>query len=252
MESKSLRRHWPVVALLVLFLAVVSAPAAAGQDSAPGGAPVQAPNSPPLPKSYPAAGELVWTKVAARVAPDPTARAIKIFQQFRWDYRFQVVYAVGSTTGADGRTWFRISVPMRPNGTFGWIPAASVGLTPVHTAIVIHRGSRRIDVYRFGKLVFNAKVAVGAPGRETPLGDFYVTARFVPNDPFLGVFALETSAYSKLTEWPGGGIVGIHGTDLPQLIGQAVSHGCVRVLNSTARALQRLVPLGASITIEDD
>jgi lipoprotein-anchoring transpeptidase ErfK/SrfK len=116
----------------------------------------------------------------------------------------------------------------------------------------VHRGSRRIDVYRFGKLVFNAKVAVGAPGRETPLGDFYVTARFVPNDPFLGVFALETSAYSKLTEWPGGGIVGIHGTDLPQLIGQAVSHGCVRVLNSTARALQRLVPLGASITIEDD
>jgi lipoprotein-anchoring transpeptidase ErfK/SrfK len=252
MKSKLWRRRSAVVALLVLFLAVVSTPAAAGQDSAPGGAPVQAPNSPPLPKSYPAAGELVWTKVAARVQPDPTAHAIKIFHQFRWDYRFQVLYAVGSTTGVDGRTWFRISVPMRPNGTFGWVPAASVALTPVHTAIVIHRGSRRIDVFRYDKLVLNAKVAVGAPGRETPLGNFYVTARFHPDDPFLGVFALETSAYSKLTEWPGGGVVGIHGTDLPQLIGQAVSHGCVRVLNSTARALQRLIPLGASITIEDD
>src|SRR5919108_5388327 len=223
MKRKMWRRRSAVVALLVLFLAVVSTPAAAGQDSAPGGAPVQAPNSPPLPKSYPAAGELVWTKVAARVQPDPTAHAIKIFHQFRWDYRFQVLYAVGSTTGVDGRTWFRISVPMRPNGTFGWVPAASVALTPVHTAIVIHRGSRRIDVFRYDKLVLNAKVAVGAPGRETPLGSFYVTARFVPDDPFLGVFALETSAYSKLTEWPGGGIVGIHGTDVPQSIGHAAS-----------------------------
>ena len=96
------------------------------------------------------------------------------------------------------------------------------------------------------------RVAVGAPGRETPLGSFFVAARFVPDDPFLGVFALETSAYSKLTEWPGGGLVGIHGTNLPQLIGQAVSHGCIRVLNSTARGLERLVPVGASITIEDD
>ena len=145
-----------------------------------------------------------------------------------------------------------VSVPMRPNGTFGWIPAASVGLKPVRTSIVVHRSSRRIDVYRFGKLALSAKVAVGAPGRETPLGRFYVTTRFVPDDPFLGVFALETSAYSKLTEWPGGGLVGIHGTNLPQLIGQAVSHGCIRVLNSTARGLERLVPVGASITIEDD
>jgi lipoprotein-anchoring transpeptidase ErfK/SrfK len=252
MKANVSRRRGAVVALLVLFLAVVSAPAASGQDSAPGGTPGQAPASPPLPESYPAAGELLWTKVAARVKPDPTTHAVKIFHQFRWDYRFQVIYAVGATTGTDGKTWFHINVPMRPNGTFAWIPAASVGLSPVRTSIVIHRASRWIDVYRFGKLTLHAKVAVGAPGRETPLGKFYVTARFVPDDPFLGVFALETSAYSKLTEWPGGGVVGIHGTDLPQLIGQAVSHGCVRVLNSTARSLERLVPLGASITIEDD
>jgi lipoprotein-anchoring transpeptidase ErfK/SrfK len=251
MSYPASRRRLAVVALLSLCASVASAPTAVGQDR-PAGAPAQTPSTPPLPKSYPAAGELVWTKVAVRVQPDPSSRTLKIFQQFRSDYRFQVVYAVEATTGTDGRTWFHVSIPMRPNGTLGWIPAASVSLAPVHTSIDIHRASRRIDVYRFGKLVLRAKVAVGAPGRETPLGDFYVTARFVPDDPFLGVFALETSAYSKLTEWPGGGVVGIHGTDLPQLIGQAVSHGCVRVLNSTARALQRLAPLGASITIADD
>jgi len=161
------------------------------------------------------------------------------------------VFAVDETTGSDGRPWFRISLPRRPNGSFGWIPAASVSVAPIHAAVLIHRASRRIEVYRHGKLALRGKVAVGAPGRETPLGSFYVTARFVPDDPFLGAFALETSAYSKLTEWPGGGVVGIHGTDLPQLIGQAVSHGCVRVLNSTAVGLRRFVPLGSSITIDD-
>jgi lipoprotein-anchoring transpeptidase ErfK/SrfK len=85
---------------------------------------------------------------------------------------------------------------------------------------------------------------------ETPVGHFYVAARFVPyNDPFLGVFAVETSAYSKLTEWPGGGVVGIHGTSEPQLLGQAVSHGCVRVSNVTAAALVKLAPLGTPITV---
>src|ERR671933_115137 len=68
---------------------------------------------------------------------------------------------------------------------------------------------------------------------ETPLGLFYVAAKYDPRDAFLGPFAFETSAYSRLSDWPGGGIVGIHGTSMPQLLGQAVSHGCVRVSNRT-------------------
>jgi len=83
----------------------------------------------------------------------------------------------------------------------------------------------------------------------TPLGHFYVMARFTPDDPFLGVFAVETSAYSSLTEWPGGGIVGIHGTSMPKLLGQAVSHGCVRISNSAALVLKRYALLGTPITI---
>jgi lipoprotein-anchoring transpeptidase ErfK/SrfK len=119
----------------------------------------------------------------------------------------------------------------------------------VHSAIVVHRGLRKIDIMRNGVVVGEAPVAIGSPGRETPLGKYYVTARFIPDDPFLGVFAVETSAYSKLTEWPGGGLVGIHGTSAPQLLGQAVSHGCVRVSNATALLLRKYVPLGTPISI---
>ena len=117
--------------------------------------------------------------------------------------------------------------------------------------IVVHVGQRTIDVYRHGKHAWHGKVAVGLPGMETPLGHYYVATGFVPvNDPFLGVYALETTAYSKLTDWPGGGVVGIHGTNQPYLLGKAASHGCVRVSNETAAHLKRLTPVGTPIWIK--
>ena len=102
---------------------------------------------------------------------------------------------------------------------------------------------------RDGRVLLRAIVAVGRPGAETPLGrDFYVASAFVPTDPFYGSFALETSAYARVTDWPTH-VVGIHGTNQPQLLGQAVSHGCIRVANGVARRLRRLAPLGTPIAI---
>jgi len=200
---------------------------------------------------FPAAGRLIVRSVAVRKTPNPRAHVIRVMHQFRSDYRPQEMLAVRKTVGSDGDVWYRVSIPMRPNGTYGWIPADTVSLSPTHSQIVVDLRRRTIDVYRFGKHKWHAIVAIGAPGRETPVGHYFVAARFVPyHDPFLGVFALETSAYSKLTEWPGGGVVGIHGTSEPQLLGQAVSHGCVRVSNTTARQLERLAPLGTPIWIK--
>ena len=72
---------------------------------------------------------------------------------------------------------------------------------------------------------------------------------FVPADPFSGPYALETSAYTRVTDWPGDGVVGIHGTNRPALLGQAVSHGCVRVANAVATRLRRLAPPGTPIDV---
>ena len=140
---------------------------------------------------------------------------------------------------------------MRPNGTMGWIPARSaVSSADVTRQIVIHRSARTIDFWR-GKHAESTRTSRSArPGWRRRSGHYYVAARFAPyQQPFLGVFAVETSAYSKLTEWPGGGVVGIHGTSAPQLLGQAVSHGCVRVSNATAAALSELAPVGTPIWI---
>jgi len=202
-----------------------------------------------VPASFPAAGELTVDAVTVRSRPSYDGRRVAVLREFRRDYRPQVVLATGTARDAQRRLWLRVPLQLRPNGTVGWIPASATALRPMRDRIVVDRSARTIDLFRDAHVLLHARVAVGAPGWETPLGQFYVTARFVPDDPFLGVFAFETSAYSKLTDWPGGGIVGIHGTSAPQLIGQAISHGCVRVTNRTARQLQRHVKVGTPISI---
>jgi len=198
---------------------------------------------------FPAAGPVIVPTTIARAEPRDNARRITVIHEFRSDFREQYVLAIAGFVDKHGVAWVKLRLQLRPNGTLGWVRASTVRLATTHAAIVVHRGLRKIDIMRDSKLVGEAPVAIGAPGRETPLGQFYVTARFTPDDPFLGVFAVETSAYSKLTEWPGGGLVGIHGTSAPQLLGQAVSHGCVRVSNATANLLRKYVPLGTPISI---
>ena len=200
--------------------------------------------------SVPAAGHINWAQVAVRTKPSRSAPRATVLTQFRDDFRPRVVLALGVKRDGRGRpAWYRISLPGRPNGRTGWVPAASVDVKPVRKEIVIDRSERTLELRNAGRVELRTRVAVGAYGMETPLGRFYVVAKFRPTAPVLGVFAFETSAYSKLSEWPGGGIVGIHGTNSPSLLGQAVSHGCIRVANEAILRLKDLVPVGTPIRI---
>jgi lipoprotein-anchoring transpeptidase ErfK/SrfK len=61
---------------------------------------------------------------------------------------------------------------------------------------------------------------------------------------------LGTSAYSTLTDWPGGGVVGIHGDfGEPQLIPGDPSHGCVRMHHADLAWLAPRLSLGAPVDI---
>ena len=205
---------------------------------------------PPAPLTTPAFGYLEVAKVPVRAQPSRSARVVATLSQFEPDFRQRVIFAVDVETNASGAAaWYKVSLPGRPNGRTGWVPAASVSLTPMNREIVIDRGRRTLELHDHGRVVLRTKVAVGAPGMETPLGTYFVVWGFRPPDPFLGDWAFATSAYSKLSEWPGGGIVGIHGTSAPQYLGQAVSHGCVRVSNSAVLVLKRYVRPGTAIRI---
>lgn len=215
-------------------------------------APVAGAAGPETSVQMPAAGELVSSAGAVRAAPDTRARLVRTLRRFRSDGQFQVVLAVAARHAADGGWWYELSLPGRPNGQRGWVKADLLDLHPVANRIVVHVAERRIEVRRIGdgRLLLAGTVAVGKHGAETPLGrDFYVQERYVPTDPFYGAFVLVTSAYSRVSDWPGGGLAGIHGTNQPRLLGQAVSHGCVRVSNAVAVDLERLAPLGTPVDL---
>jgi lipoprotein-anchoring transpeptidase ErfK/SrfK len=200
--------------------------------------------------AVPAVGHIVWAQVAVRATPDRQAQRTTVLSQFRPDFRPRVVLAVGVRRDKQGKpAWYRISLPGRPNGRTGWVPAASLTVKPIQREILIDRSERTLELRNAGRVVLRTRVAVGAYGMETPLGLFYVVAKFRPTAPILGAFGFETSAYSKLSEWPGGGVVGLHGTNTPSLLGQAVSHGCVRVANEAILRLRDLVPVGTPIRI---
>jgi hypothetical protein len=116
-------------------------------------------------------------------------------------------------TDASGHQWIQVRLPMRPNGQTGWVPRSALGsFHTVDAELVVHRGSLRAVLFVKGKRA-------------------------------------GTSGYSSLSDWPGGGVVGIHGTSEPQLIPGRPSHGCVRLRNQAITRLVELLPLGTPVRI---
>ncbi len=205
------------------------------------------------PKPVVGAGTIEVPLLVVRSAPSAHASVVARMTEFReQDYRPRAVLALAVKKGNLGRkpAWYKISVPGRPNGRVGWVPARSVSIERMPWQVVVFRGSKVIQVWKDDRLLYQSTVAVGAPGMETPTGLYYVTMRFKPvRQTFLGSYAFETSAYSRLSEWPGGGVVGLHGTTQPWLLGKEVSHGCIRISNASAAFLRDRIPVGTPIRV---
>jgi hypothetical protein len=148
--------------------------------------------------------------------------------------------------------WYRVWLPMRPNGSEGYVHADDVRLVRRDTRIVIDISKRELVLYRAGEPFVTAPVAVGAPGTPTPRGRYYVNQRLIapyPTGPW-GPGALGISAFSDvLQEWAQGGPIAIHGTNDPSSIGHAVSHGCVRLRNDVLRRVFSTADAGTPVII---
>lgn len=147
--------------------------------------------------------------------------------------------------------WIKLRIPMRPNGRTGWVPRWALDVFQ-HTdmQIVVDRAARQLTLYRSGHPVLSAPVGVGKPSTPTPAGHFWITESFPSFDPFYGPYAFGTSDYSTLTEWPGGGIVGLHGTNEPSLIPGDPSHGCIRLHNGDIVTLSHIVTIGTPLLVQ--
>ena len=96
--------------------------------------------------TLPLAGEIVVPRVTARSAPASNAPAVRVLREFRPDHRPQLVLALDARIGPGGGLWYRLSLPGRPNGERGWVPAQALRLRQLANRIVVRRGARRLEV----------------------------------------------------------------------------------------------------------
>ena len=193
----------------------------------------------------------MWTPLrrpaVARAAPRPSAQAASMLSARTHDGTTMIVQVLERSRG-----WLRVRYPSTSNDASGWIRRSTAGpVQTVDTRLVVDRAGFTLALRRAGRVVFRAPVGVGTASTPTPAGSFYILDRLVRfRSPMYGPVAFGTSGRSpQLTDWPGGGVVGIHGTDQPGLIPGRVSHGCIRLRNADILRLARMLPIGTPVEI---
>jgi hypothetical protein len=190
--------------------------------------------------------------VPARARPSATARVLARLRPRTPERTQNVTQTLTAQINERGEFWVRVRLPILPNGSTGWVPRRALGsFHTIWTHLFIDRGALRATLYRRGTPVFRSRVGVGKPHSPTPRGEFYVRERITGfSDLIYGPIAFGTNGRSAvLTDWPGGGFIGIHGTAHPEILPGRVSHGCVRLPNPAIRRLSQLMPLGTPVTI---
>lgn len=224
------------------------------------GAPDAVPDRAPQPsKSVRLSNERSFTRWAyavqilpIRQRPKPSAPIVATVSLTTEDGFPEVYTLLRSWIDPIGRRWLQVRVPMRPEPRTGWVDAAALGRARlVRTRLVVDRRHQRATLYRAGRRAWRSRIGVGKARTPTPAGRFWIRELIRSDDPHgpYGPLAFGTSAYSRLSDWPGGGVIGIHGTNQPDLIPGRPSHGCIRVPNPALRRLARLMPIGTPVWI---
>lgn len=156
--------------------------------------------------------------------------------------------------GPDGR--HLVQLPVRPNGSTGWVRAADVSLTSHDYRIEVALGAHELRLFRAGAVLLEAPVGVGTGDTPTPGGTYYLKELLQPPEPGgpYGTYAYGLSGFSnELDSFAGGdAVIGIHGTNRPELVGSDVSSGCIRLTNDVIdRMVEEIgLPLGVPVSIE--
>ncbi len=186
-----------------------------------------------------------------RSRPSRSAPRVAKLRYQTEDGPLETYLALESRIDASDRTWIHIRIPGRPNGRTGWVDRDALGpLVELTTMLRIDRHALRATLYRAGRRIWTSRIGIGKAQTPTPTGRFWIRSRLKGfGGGAYGPWAFGTAAYSRLSDWPGGGVIGIHGTNEPQLIPGRPSHGCVRVPNAKIRSLARLMPVGTPVEI---
>lgn len=196
-----------------------------------------------------------WAKLrhrtVARSAPRRSARVVDTLP-FLTPESTQNLVALLESRRIKGKEWVKVRLAKLPNSSVGWVRRRDLGAYRlVRTRLLINRGAFTATLYRAGKKVFRARIGVGQSQWPTPRGEYYIRMKLCCyGNAIYGPFAFGLSARSAvLTDWPGGGFIGIHGTNSPGLIPGRISHGCIRLRNGDITRLNRLLSVGTPVSV---
>ena len=232
--------------LLVLLLLVGGA----------GRAQAESPAVPAAPTMTQAWVARVVTPIEALRQPGTGSLVMNVPTQARWNGGPVGLLVLDTATLADGSLWLRVRLPIRPNGTSGWIPADETELSPTPYRIEILTRQRIVRFLETGRVMHRFRAVVGAPRWPTPHGLFAVSERVAQPNPrgFLGTWALHLTAFSNtLINFGGGpGTIAIHGrggASLLDPLGSARSHGCIRITNRAVDYIEARAEEGTPVVI---
>jgi len=194
----------------------------------------------------------VMKRAVVRSKPGLAASIVTTLPTGTTDDTQNIVLVLSRVDISPRQSWYRVRLPILPNNKVGYVQSRYLSsLFVVHTHLYVDRSALTATLKRDGKTIFKTIVGVGRSYWPTPAGEFYIRDKLTNyNNPFYGPVMFGTSARSPtLTDWPGGGYVGVHGTNQPGILPGHVSHGCIRMLNAAILALARLMPVGTPLTI---
>lgn len=246
----------PRAAVVAAVALVVVLGSGCADDPAP--TPEAAPSTPAPDRSVPAPAEpstvvatAVVDLVEVRSGPDAAVAPDRVLDRTQ-ETSGQLVFVVD----AQQDDWLQVQLPVRPNGSTGWIRAADVALASNPFSVTVDLTAHELTVRDGRTEVLRTPVGVGTSDTPTPGGRYYLKELLQPPSPDgpYGPYAYGLSGFSNvLTSFAGGeGVIGIHGTDAPELVGTDVSHGCLRLSNEViVRLVEEIgLPLGTPVVIE--
>ncbi|MGH3261705.1 MAG: L,D-transpeptidase, partial [Trebonia sp.] len=195
---------------------------------------------------------IVWP-APIRAWPSPHGRRVARLQRYTQDGFPEVYLLLDSHADRHERQWVRLRIPGRPNGRVGWVRRSALGRFHLTDRLLIvnrHRETMTLEIR--GRRVWSAPVGIGALGTPTPAGHFWINEEFTLTNHRSGYwpYAFGTTDYSTLTDWPGGGVVGIHGPyyDAAGIPGR-ISHGCIRLRDKDDAWLAHHIAIGDPLLI---
>src|SRR5580698_10886338 len=118
--------------------------------------------------------------------------------------------------------------------------------------LIVNIAARKIVMVEDGKVVKMYPVAVGKHSTPSPSGSFHIASHVVnPTYSHDGKVVRPGPSNPVGTRWMGLGYkgYGIHGTNQPESIGHAASHGCIRMRNQDVEELFALVRVGDDVEL---